>query len=61
MKGGDAKPEGAKISVMLKKYSRDAGRFWKVSFFCMPKWVRKLAGTGSLYIDKSRITKHETE
>ena len=32
MKGGDAKPEGAKISVMLKKYSRDAGRFWKVSF-----------------------------
>ena len=33
LKGRDAKPEGAKISVMLKKYSRDAGRFWKVSFF----------------------------
>ena len=33
LKGRDAKPEVAKISMMLKKYSRDAGRFWKVSFF----------------------------
>ena len=27
----------------------------------MAKWIRKLAGTGSLYTDKSRIMKHKTE
>ena len=25
--------------------------------FCMQKWVTKLAGTGSLYTDKSRMKK----
>ena len=29
--------------------------------FCMQKQVTKLAGTGSLYTDKSRIVKHKTE
>ena len=42
--------------VILKKYSRDTGRFWQVPF-CMQKWVTKLAGTGFLYTDKSRMKK----
>ena len=44
LKGRGAKSEGALAD------------FGKCPF-CMPKWVIKLAGTGSLYTDKSRMKK----
>ena len=43
---------------------RECYGYWHILacvLFCMPKWIRKLAGIGSLYTDKSRIMKHKTE
>ena len=40
----------------LKKCSRTLADFCKCPF-CMQKWVTKLAGTGFLYTDKSRMKK----
>ena len=46
---------------LVEKQGRKARRVAPADFgrcpFCMPKWVKKLAGTGSLYTDKSRMKK----
>ena len=53
-------PSGCKeqisICLLILNVVRIRAYLGKYPFY-MPKWVRKLAGTGSLYTDKSRMNK----